>query len=409
MSSAVALILALMPGFLLMQEAPVPAPEAAPSAPEDVAAPPHKVLMPDDFEERVLSYGGAVGFLWEDAEPFKDYYKSLPKRVRGLLRWVSSGDTPNGYASTLAESKGGNLLCAFAAGSGEKDADKAIWLARCARSDRGEWSRFERVAKISELPHWDPVLFRDPRHAIYLFFRVGADRSSWQTYWMQSEDGGRTWSDAVELVPGDRGGRGPVKNKPIILDDGAWLAPASTERGDREQGAWKAFVDRSEDVGKTWQRSEDFVADPATIPGAGVLQPTLWQSSPNEVHALVRTSGGFIGRSDSHDGGRTWSPVVPSTVTNNNSPIDALRIEDGRILLVYNPARKDGGPRTPLALAVSTDNGATWTDLAYFEASPGDFSFPSIIRTHNGFAVSYTCDNKRIRCWQVPLKALDAP
>ena len=39
-----------------------------------------------------------------------------------------------------------------------------------------------------------------------------------------SEDGGYTWSDR-ELVEGDRcGGRGPVKNKLIVLSNG-WWAP----------------------------------------------------------------------------------------------------------------------------------------------------------------------------------------
>jgi predicted neuraminidase len=123
----------------------------------------------------------------------------------------------------------------------------------------------------------------------------------------------------------------------------------------------------------------------------------------------MRTSGGFIGRSDSHDGGKTWAPVASSNLANNNSPIDATCLEDKRVLLVYNPARKDGGPQTPLTLATSKDNGATWTNLAHLEAEPGAFTSPCIIRTRDGIAISYTCNAERIRCWQIPLKVLDAP
>ena len=43
-------------------------------------------------------------------------------------------------------------------------------------------------------------------------------------------------------MPGDRGGRGPVKNKVIVLSDGTWLAGASLE-----PDAWDVFVDRSGD------------------------------------------------------------------------------------------------------------------------------------------------------------------
>ncbi len=64
---------------------------------------------------------------------------------------------------------------------------------------------------------------------------------------MKSPDGERTWTEPVELVPGDEGGRGPVRAKPIRLSDGAWLAGASTELG-----SWRPFADRSEDRGEAW-------------------------------------------------------------------------------------------------------------------------------------------------------------
>jgi len=54
------------------------------------------------------------------------------------------------------------------------------------------------------------------------------------------------WSQPGELVPGDIGGRGPVKNKLIKLQNGDWLAPASIETNT----LWVCFVDRSSDQGK---------------------------------------------------------------------------------------------------------------------------------------------------------------
>lgn len=45
-----------------------------------------------------------------------------------------------------------------------------------------------------------------------------------------SKDYGQTWSAPRELVNGNRGGRGPVRNKVIILSNGDWIAPTSTER-----------------------------------------------------------------------------------------------------------------------------------------------------------------------------------
>ena len=106
-----------------------------------------------------------------------------------------------------------------------------------------------------------------------------------------SEDNGETFGEEKELVPGDQGGRGPVRNKPIRLKSGRILAPGSTE-----QGIWKAFVDRSDDDGKTWNKSQEVEIsqleyksgertvgkDDSSIPvseqsfyGRGVIQPTL--------------------------------------------------------------------------------------------------------------------------------------
>jgi predicted neuraminidase len=236
---------------------------------------------------------------------------------------------------------------------------------------------------------------------VFLFFKVGPHIPAWQTYWMRSQNNGVTWSQPVELVPGDAGGRGPVKNKPIVLAGEAWLAPASTE-----YKGWKPFADRSEDGGKSWSRSEDFVIDRKATRCNGAIQPTFWESAPGTVHALLRTASGCILRTDSHDGGKTWEPVYRTDLPNNNSGIDALRLEDGRILLVYNPVGRNWGKRTPLTLAVSKDNGKRWKNLVHLETAPGEYSYPAIVRTTHGVAVSYTWKRERVRCWQIPLDAL---
>jgi predicted neuraminidase len=301
------------------------------------------------------------------------------------------------HASTLVEADDGTLLCAFFAGAEEGNPDVGIWLSRYVD---GAWSAPVRVAKVNETAHWNPVLFRDPAKGTFLFFKVGPQIPYWQTYWCRTEDNGKTWSEPVELVPGDKGGRGPVKNKAIVLSDGTWLAGASTEHT-----GWQPFGDRSTDGGKTWERSANFSIDPEVIVGRGAIQPTLWESAPGTVHALLRTTGGWIGLVDSTDGGKTWSPLMATSLPNNNSGIDALRLEDGRLLLVYNPTGEPnkGGPRTPLNMAVSKDNGATWKDVVSFEGSPGEYSYPAIVRTKTGVAVCYTWKRQRVRCWQIPL------
>jgi predicted neuraminidase len=323
------------------------------------------------------------------------------KERGGRVDFVFGDDRPFAqcHASTVVELADGELLTAWFGGTEEKDPDVGIWSSRFSN---GAWTPPTRVAKVNETAHWNPVLFKDPKKGVFLFFKVGPKIPYWQTYWMTTQDGGATWSTPVELVPGDKGGRGPVNNKPIILSDGAWLAPASTELN-----GWKPFVDRSDDGGATWNRTTDWAIDPLVVTGEGAIQPTLWESKPGNVHALLRTSAGFIGRADSEDGGKTWTPVQRTELPNNNSGIDALRLEDGRVLLVYNPIGKNWGPRTPLNLAISKDNGATWQDLVSLETGKGEYSYPTIVRTTKGIAIAYTWKRERVRCWQIPMEALE--
>ena len=80
--------------------------------------------------------------------------------------------------------------------------------------------------------------------------------------------------------------------------------------------------------------------------GRGVIQPTLWESIPDQVHMLLRSTEGMIYRSDSKDGGDTWTEAYATELPNNNSGIDMIRSEDGKLFLVYNPVGVTGRSNT---------------------------------------------------------------
>ena len=316
------------------------------------------------------------------------------------------------HASTLTALPGGDLFCAWFAGSREGADDVAIWGAKRAG---GAWQR-PRVLERGGLPHWNPVLFARGGGSVLLFFKVGREIASWQTWISASRDGCRTWSPARELVPGDRGGRGPVRNKVIVLSGGRWLAPASLE-----DGRWRCFADRSDDGGAAWRKSNeiliplsgagaksggsrDIPVSEQSFAGRGAIQPTLWESSPGEVHMLMRSSEGRIFRSDSSDGGETWCAGYATELPNNNSGIDLARAGDGRLFLAYNPVGENWGPRFPLLLACSGDNGASWKDVYPLEEEEGEFSYPAVICLGGSLFVTYTSRRKNIAFWRFDLK-----
>lgn len=304
------------------------------------------------------------------------------------------------HASTIAPIAGGGFLAAWFAGSYERHPDVAIWAAH--RSPDGVWSAPRRIARAADEAHWNPVLMKAADGRMHLWFKTGVNVPMWRTWTQVSTDDGRSWSAPRVLVPGDIGGRGPVKNKPIVLSDGTWLAGASTEvrHGDKSE-TWDVFLDRSTDQGATWKRTPDIPCDRKRIVGHGVIQPTLWESEPGHVHLLCRSTCLRVCRSDSRDGGRTWSPMEITNLPHNNSGIDLARLPDGRLVLCCNPIEGGWPLRSPLSLLVSRDNGRTWNRLMDLETEKGgEFSYPAIVVSGpDEVAVAWTWKRRRI-CFQ---------
>lgn len=316
------------------------------------------------------------------------------------------------HASNVAALKDGSVFSVWFAGSKEGADDVNIWG---ARRQNEAWGRPQIIAQQENLPHWNPVLFVRPDGTVLLFYKVGREISSWQTRIMISHDHCKSWSQPQELVAGDKGGRGPVRNKVITLSSGRLLAPASLENGE-----WRCFADRSDDCGVTWQKSNDIFADlhseeninpdykeipvsEQSYSGRGVIQPTLWESKPGQVHMLMRSSEGCIFRSDSTDNGTSWCKGYATTLPNNNSGIDLVRIPDGRLFLVSNPIATNWGPRCPLTLAASEDNGISWHDVLTLDEEPGEYSYPSIVYSENSLLITYTYKREDIAFWKLDL------
>ncbi len=293
------------------------------------------------------------------------------------------------HASTIVKMSDGRLMSAYFAGTGEGYDDVRIWF---SVYENGTWNKPAQVPSEDTVAHWNPVLinFGD---FVRLYYKVGAEIPYWVTKYTDTYDGGKTWSAPQELVPGDTsGGRGPVRNKSIVLTDGTVIAGASTE-----QGPWRAFFDISVDGGKTWEKTDFIVAKGINGKEIGMIQPTIWQDKEGAVHAMFRTDCGRIYRSDSLDGGRTWSEAYSTGLMNNSSGIDCVMTDDGRLWLVHTPVGMK--VRNRLILSVSEDNGETWKDVMTLENSinlAAEYSYPAIIAEGNRLYITYTHSRKTI-------------
>ncbi len=300
------------------------------------------------------------------------------------------------HASTLAQLDDGRFVAAFFAGTKEGHVDTAIWL---TQRDGGRWSPPRRLFKVGDQQHWNPVLFVAPDGLLHVWFKVGPDCARWKSWHAVSTDGGDNWTVPQPFLHDQPLPRGPVRNQPIVTAEGVWLAGASDElRPDADGRTWWPFIDRSEDDGRTWTATPIRLEAGAPA-GKGGIQPTLWESTPGHVHCLLRTGIGAVYRSDSADGGRTWGPAYRTELPNNNSGIAVAKLADGRLALAWNPVAGDWAARTPLRLSLSADNGLTWTHHLDLATGPGEFSYPAVLATATGIAVTWTDRRTSIAFW----------
>ena len=298
------------------------------------------------------------------------------------------------HAATIIELPDGNFVASWFAGTKECNPDVAIWLAvRDAESQT--WSEPKIVADIEDLTHWNPVLFY-ANGVISLFYRTGYTIPEWQSWLIKSVDGGNSFS-APEPLPD--GFLGPIKNKPILLSNGDWLCPSSRETKEEWFCVMETFSPRS----NSWTQSAPIKAK--ELP-RGLIQPTVWESEPGNIHAFMRSTDGRIYRADSSDYGKNWTSPSPTQLLNPDSGIDCCRLDDGRVAIIYNPVpfdvEKGLNSRTPLVLAISSDNGKSWEDEKILESDEGEFSYPAIIATQNGIVAAYTWKRKRISFRVIP-------
>jgi predicted neuraminidase len=315
------------------------------------------------------------------------------------------------HASTIVELRNGDLLAAWFGGTAEGNSDVAIWA---SRRTADSWSVPFLLVRETNTPTWNPVLFHSKDRRLWLYYKFGAGPSTWKASRMFSADEGKTWSQPERLPEGFLG---PIKDKPLVLDDGAIVSGSSVET----LQSWNVWIERSTDNGNTWNKfgpitvplnpvkpgDRDFPIAPAPLSPAptspyGIIQPAIVSLGGTHLRFYTRSTSniGFICIADSFDGGVTWTEARRTNIPNPNSGIDAVKLRDGRIILVYNNTRTG---RSPLNLAVSAD-GEYFKMFATLESDPGEFSYPAIVQGSDGdLHITYTWNRTRIKYVRIPL------
>lgn len=310
-----------------------------------------------------------------------------------------TGPYPQIHATTLAETEHG-LVAAWFGGTREKHSDVGIWVSRLVN---GQWTASVEVANGVQYlkadgtehrhPTWNPVLFQPKEGPLMLFYKAGPNPDAWWGMLTTSEDGGKSWSESRRLPEGILG---PVKNRPLQLENGDILC-ASSEETPEKPSKWSVHFELTSDLGRSWTRIGP-VNDGVAIQA---IQPSLLRLGEGRLLAIGRSRQNQVFEILSEDHGKTWGEMKLGSLPNNNSGTDAVTLKDGRHVIVYNhiggEPGKWGGKRSPLNLAFSED-GKVWKAGLVLESDPGEYSYPSVMQSKDGLLhVTYTWKRQKVK------------
>lgn len=314
-----------------------------------------------------------------------------------LTERIIGSEYPGKYKhpASITELDNGDFYMAFYGGDGEYEENSNV---KAVRRKKGEstWSEPVVIADTPFLGEGNPVVWQAPDGLVWLFYnqRYGPTWSEARVKAKISRDGAETWSDSM-VIAYELGSM--CRGLPILLNDGDYLLPLYAEKGSDKENMTPdtaSYFLRHDPKARTWTPTNLIHSK------HGNLQPEPVQLSDDHLIAYMRRGGGyeedtreFIVRSESHDGGRTWSEGTDTAFPNPNSAVSLLKLKSGNLLLVYNDSYNE---RTPLTVALSTDGEKTWGYKRDIGTGPHDFAYPVAIQTKDDkIRVLYTRDERQ--------------
>lgn len=345
------------------------------------------------------------------------------------------------HAANLAFLPDGTLTCVWFGGTMEGMGDISIYMSRLAPGAT-RWSQAEKMSDDPVKSEQNPLIFKAPDGNVWLLYtsQTSGNQDGSIVKYRISADGGKTFGDVGVLcdLPGT------FVRQPIIVNGhGDWLLPVFRcvgLPGERWTGdADTAGVLISSDQGKTFEMTD--------VPDSlGAVHMNIVPLDGDRLVAFYRNRfSQSVLSSRSTDGGRRWSAPEPIDLPNNNSSIQAVKLRNGVIAMVYNhsnaltsDARRHslydeiggnegveaalepatarqkavwGVPRAPLSLAFSNDGGASFPRRVDLDTGDGyclsnnskdainrEFSYPSIVEGPDGVVhVAYTYYRRAIK------------
>jgi sialidase-1 len=347
--------------------------------------------------------------------------------MQTLLTIEPSKDNPRNSEGDILELKDGRLCLIYTRFTGGGGDDAAADLAMRISPDRGRtWSDDRIVVRhTGGLNVMSVSLLRLASGEIALFYLRKTSREDCRPLMRISTDETRTWSEPTVCITDEVGYYVLNNDRAAQLHSGRLVLPVAWHEGPGHPrdtaGVIMCYL--SDDNGKTWRRSKDsfrgLAPDGKRIT---VQEPGVVELKDGRLMMYIRTNAGSQYICYSPDGGETWSKAGPSVLASPLSPATIKRVPwTGDLVCVWNDHSGvhpyPAGRRTPLCMALSKDEGKTWSRSQVLEGDPdGWYCYTAVTFLEDRMLLAYCAGDKqvgglnRLKVCSVPVKALkEAP
>lgn len=300
--------------------------------------------------------------------------------VRCHLRLEPSETNPRNSEGDLIKLNDGRLRFIYTHFTeGHADHANACLMARESTDGGLTWSAQDELVLSNDEAGQNIMsvsLLRRADGAIALFYLCKDSEVDCRPRMRLSVDETRTWSEPIAVIGESERGYYILNNDRVVQLErgphaGRLIAPITQHHApdwpERDMfGRGMCYL--SDDQGQTWRRSADVLEPPqreADEPVA-LQEPGIIELTDGRLMMFFRTNAGYQYVSFSEDSGDHWTAPAPSELASPMSPASIKRIPStGDLLVVWND-HTDIDPdlakkRTPLTVAISRDEGQSWT------------------------------------------------
>ncbi len=228
-----------------------------------------------------------------------------------------------------------------------------------------------------------PVNFKDPNLAFIT--RFGKNKKSY--FWF-SINRGKTWAGPYTLP--DFGMTGiEARTEYIVESERECMLFLTATKSDGKEG--RVICVKTEDGGVNWS----LVSPIGSEPKGFAIMPASVRISKRELLVTIRNredEKDFVSTYYSRNNGKSWRQLgnASDDTGKGGSPPAMLRLEDGRICLVYGYRSDPSTGRNASMIAkLSSDNGKSWSKeyILRNDGAARDIGYPKMVQRPDGSIV----------------------